>query len=353
MIKSICSLASICLLVFVKTNFLLGLSPKIVAFLQVRNEEVIIEQCLRAIAVYADAIVVLDDASQDFTLTIVKNLASELPIKKIISHQISAWQAHSEKMNRQQLLTAGRALGGTHFIIMDADEMFTANCAQDNCLRTKILTMQPGQIMKFPMINVWNGVDFYRDDALCSPHHGKWHAISCVFCDDGKCSYSMNIPSSHSGAVHIARVPVQRYCDYPVKEIYIEDINYGVIHFKCANLHNLAVKRVWYMCLEYIRANQNNILSRQQNAAIINNFYNTRIFKGLERDNKNIMLKPLSPEWTAYSFFDKYAFIKPHILREREIMEWIKGYGTDYFAPLDIWNISLTRQLRMLYKLKQ
>ena len=45
-------------------------TSKIVGLMMVRNESAIIEQTLRALAVYTDALVILDDASCDNTVDI-------------------------------------------------------------------------------------------------------------------------------------------------------------------------------------------------------------------------------------------------------------------------------------------
>ena len=58
--------------------------PKIIGLMQVRNEATIIEQTLRILALYTDSIIVLDDASDDETVDVVKKLAQELNIEKII-----------------------------------------------------------------------------------------------------------------------------------------------------------------------------------------------------------------------------------------------------------------------------
>src|SRR5271163_1513199 len=57
---------------------------KIVALLPARNEGPRIAFCLQALACYADAIVYLDDCSDDQTVAIVESLASECRVEKII-----------------------------------------------------------------------------------------------------------------------------------------------------------------------------------------------------------------------------------------------------------------------------
>ena len=74
---------------------------------------------------------------------------------------------------------AGREIGGTHFITLDADEMFSANCMTDNFLRKKILALQPGDHLVFHWIRLWRNPFQYRKD-------GGYVIKRIAFCDDGK-----------------------------------------------------------------------------------------------------------------------------------------------------------------------
>ena len=95
----------------------------------VRNERIMITQCLKSLAQYTDAIVVLDDASDDETVAIVESLAQECNVEKIIKKD--HWY-RDEPGDKNKLLAAGRAIGGTQFVLIDADDMFTVNCMKNN-----------------------------------------------------------------------------------------------------------------------------------------------------------------------------------------------------------------------------
>src|ERR1700722_5907120 len=135
---------------------------KIVAMMQVRNEQILLRQCLLALSCYTDAIVILDDASTDSTLEIIQSLADECKIESIIRNR--EWKEWNEPANKNKLLAAARAIGGTHMIIIDADEMFSANCLEDNYLRNKILALKPGDSMGCQWFNLWRSLYAYRDD---------------------------------------------------------------------------------------------------------------------------------------------------------------------------------------------
>lgn len=138
---------------------------KIVGLVQARNEEFFIEQCLKALACYTDAIVIIDDQSTDNTTSIIKSLEKELNVEKIIIHNESSWQKRDEKYNRQLLLDTGRSIKGTHFIFMDADNMFSSKCLENNWLKNKILSMKKGQLIRFWEVNFWGGIENYRIDS--------------------------------------------------------------------------------------------------------------------------------------------------------------------------------------------
>jgi glycosyltransferase involved in cell wall biosynthesis len=322
-------------LLFVLTHFNKPLSidkpAKIVGLVAVRNEESFIKNCLKALSVYADAIVVLDDASEDKTLSIVQSLKNECHIEHIIAKK--EW-ARNERGDKNALLQAGRAIGGTHFILMDADEMFTAQCAKNNWLRNKILALVPGQMMEFPMMNLWESIHFYRNDAQCNPHDDKWNCIPAVLCDDGSCNYDDNRCWGPSGTMHVPRQPVNRKCTSFSKVIRIHEVNYGLLHFKSVNLEEIASRKVWYMCLEFIKSGS---------AQMVNTFYE-REFKGM-LDTSNIHLESVPDQWLDYPELDLTVYADVYSRKRHDIATWLAQYGVDYFRPLHIWDQSWMQEL--------
>lgn len=308
-----------------------GKKNKVVGLIQVRNEAEVIEHCLRGLSLFTDAIVVLDDNSQDNTRVIVESLAGELHIERVIVQPYSGWQKTSEAHNRQTLLEAGRAVGGTHFILIDADELFMATCGRNNWLQRKIVSLKPGQILSMPMVNVWGDALVYRDDEYLSPHQSPWSKKPVIFCDDGQCSYS---DCSDTAVVpeilHGCRVPLNMVCKEFNKQIIVRNINHGIVHFKWANFDNIYVKKRWYMMLEYMRANEHS-QDREANLKRIIHYYDKGEFKGTMPEEQGITLKTIRKEWYAYPFFDATVYTHYNYNRERDIREWLNAYGVDYF----------------------
>ncbi len=282
---------------------------KIVALVPARNEGPRIAFCLRALAQYADAIVYLDDCSDDETVVMVESLAAECRVAKILGK--TKWH-RDEPADRNALLQAGRAIGGTHFIVLDADEAFTANCAADQFLRRLILELQPGDSMALHWIQLWRGVSQYRFDNSV----WTWNSKAVIFADDGRCSYS-------SEFIHTPRVPA----NLSGRRHSLPGYSHGLLHFQFVNWRNLLIKQAWYRCLEHIREPEKPVEE-------INRRY------APSKDETGLGLKAAPDEWLAgYPFFDPSIVSEPETWREKQILGWFKQFGRDHFRTLDIWDI--------------
>ena len=283
--------------------------PKIIGLIAARNEANVIEMCLRGLSLYTDAIVFLDDASDDETLNIVNALASECRVEKIIAKEY--WH-RNEPEDRNTLLKAGRKIGGTHFVVIDADEMFTSNCSTNDLLRNEILSLRAGDKLVMTWIQLWRGFHQYRYDDSIWTHNRK----AVIFGDDGKCQYG-------SDFIHTARVPDNLAGEKRI----IPGYQFGLLHFQFVNWQNLLLKQGWYRCLERLRKPDKSI-------AAINKRY------AASKDENNLGLKPALPEWfEAYDFFKPGGYLLPDSWRKRQVCDWFHKYGREAFAELDIWDI--------------
>jgi glycosyltransferase involved in cell wall biosynthesis len=288
------------------------LAKKIVGLVQIRNESAMIEQCLHALSFYTDAIVILDDASTDDTVKICESVADKYHIEHIIKNDNSSWETRYESYKLQKLLNTGRSIKGTHFIYVDADEIFTSNCKDNNYLRNKILELTPGQNMHILFFHLWKNTWQYRDD------NSKWRPNfrGCIFCDDGVSNYS------DYNVVHVSKFPNPH-----APSVYLTDTRYGLIHFQFVNWRNVLVKQAWYRCLERIRY-------RSKPIHAINSLY------APAKNEHNMILKAVPSYWlSGYSFFSTKVYDIPSIWREKQVLEWFGQYGVNYFKDLDIWDI--------------
>ena len=284
-------------------------SPKIVGLIPVRNEQHLIGQCLKALSRYTDAMVVLDDASDDHTLEEVKAHAKEYNVERIIEKK--QWY-RDEPGDRNAMLQAGREIGGTHFIVMDADEMFTANCADNYFLRSRILELKSGDRLLLNWIQLWRSVSQYRFDNSV----WTWNYKDFIFADDGACSYQSDFINTRRTPGNLSGANKK-----------IEGYEYGVMHFQFVNWRNLLIKQAWYRCLEHIR-------NPQKPISEINTLYAPAC------DETNIHVEKAPNYWfNNYDFFNAEIFNTPEVWREKQILLWFQLHGKDFFADLDIWNI--------------
>jgi hypothetical protein len=295
---------------FRKMPFLNGLipeaparNPRIIGLLPARNEADKIEFALRALAKFTDAIVFLDDCSTDNTVQLVRELSVDCRVEKIIEK--SVWH-RDEPGDRNRLLVAGRALGGTHFVVIDADEAFTANCLDGSVLRKRILSLQPREQLALRWIHLWRSVDQYRVDAPVWSERYK----RCIFCDDGKSEY-------RSRFIHTSRIPKMKG-----RRIKLHEGDIGLLHFQFVNWPNLELKQRWYRWLERVRDPEKSIEA-------INQKYATSV------DESGLLLAATPESWFAgYAFFDRAIFDIPDNWRVLQMRAWQQEYGEQYFAGL-------------------
>lgn len=309
--------------------------PYLVGLAQVRNEAPIIKEFAKAFSYYVDELIFLDDASTDETPYIIKQIAPKLTIPiTLIKNTRSAWQVDKESANRQKLLEEGRKAGGTHFVLLDADEILSANCLTNNWFKTSVSTLIPGQMLFLNCVNFWDGLTHIRSDKWCKRWHKRWTKL-VAFCDNKNAHYLDN--TSHGGPaniLHSGRFPKNLTCLESMQKIYVRD-TYTLLHFKYARLQNIYIKKVWYMCLEYIRAQECSNDSTMQ-ANLIKEIYNNREFECLQPKPQQMKLRPIPQKWVAYPDIDFSVFTKPAQAQQIEIFMWLEKYGEDFFKPLEL-----------------
>lgn len=304
--------------------------PYIIGLMQVKDEEPVIEYALSALALYTDAIIVLDDGSEDKTVATIQKLKLKLNILTIITNKRSEWIYGSEVTNRQKLLDTGRQYGGTHFIELDADEILTTHCLEDNWLRNKLLSLKKGQILQLPLINLWKSFNKYRSKFTNLYPNISYCTIA--YCDDGVSNLSHNLKYSDSTFLHFGRFPHKiPTAGYPLF-IYESDLNRSIIHLSFVNWEHAIIKKVWIIMLEIIRLQEkiynHEKFPKERTLADINSFY--EIFHNY--DDKNIELTNVPNSWLKYSFFKKEPYLNNYpTTKLKQICQWIKTYGEKYF----------------------
>ena len=208
---------------------------KLVALMPARNEDWIIGLSLRIALMWCDHAVVLDHASTDGTREIIEQIRKETGRLTIIEAAEGGW---AEMSHRQMLLEAGRREGATHFAIVDADEVLTANHLRS--MRAEMSQLPAGGIAQIPMRNTYGAHDQYRRDGSI------WgNALtSLAFADEPNLYWA-----SPDGYQHHHREPFNgkvRYRTYP------HAYDGGVMHLQFASRRRLLAKHAWYQMHERI-----------------------------------------------------------------------------------------------------
>lgn len=292
-----------------------GDTVKIVALIPARNESAIIEQCLRAVSIAVDAVVYLDDCSTDGSLDIVRSLAAECKVERILTKQ--SWY-RDEPGDRNRLLEAGRQIGGTHFLVIDADEMLTANLVLGGGFRAVMEQLQPGDTLALWWIQLWRTAVEYRHDSSIWTNIYK----PVAFCDRPGAAYS-------SEFIHTPRIPG----GLGGKQRALQGNQAGLLHFQFVYWDNLVLKQSWYKMLERVR-------EPRKSTAEINDRYRA------STDETGLATKPILGEWFAgYDFFLLDGYYRPDTWRLAQIAEWFGQYGAEYFRDLEIWEHEGIRSL--------
>lgn len=255
----------------------------------------------------------------DNTVSLVKAKQKELKVSEIIEKKV--W-VRDEPGDKNRLLEAGRSHGGTHFIVLDADEILTSNCLSQDLLRNKILALSPGEKLLMHWVQLWRSPFRYRvDPSSWSNQYGDF-----IFCDAPNASYS-------SEFIHTSRSPNNNMSGH----LYSADSdNIGVLHFQFVNWTNLLIKQAWYRCLEKIRNPNIDIPS-------LNEKY------GLAKREEGLETSTVPAEWYQnYPSFNFNIYSTAKSPYKNEVLKWFEEYSVDFFKGLDIWDIKVFRKYKKL-----
>jgi hypothetical protein len=126
---------------------------RLIALMLVRNEDWIIEASLDAALRWCDGAAMLLDRCTDDTAAVMHDLLMHRK-KPVLVRRIDIDGQWNEMDLRQGNLTDGRSMGGTHFAIVDADEILTHNYLGD--VRGWFEGLKAGQILDAPMVASWD-----------------------------------------------------------------------------------------------------------------------------------------------------------------------------------------------------
>lgn len=210
---------------------------KLVGLMLARDEDWVIQASASAASKWCDALVLLDHNSKDKTReAFVTGVGSNFEYK------IETWtdgEHWDEMFARQRSLEIGRTLGGTHFAIVDSDEILTANLDED--IRGEFYDLPPGYLVEVPMLAM-RSLDSYQDDD--SVWSNAW--ITLGFTDTPNLTWR----PSEDGYHHHHRAP---YGVTGSRRVLEDKKQGGVMHLQFANERRLLAKHWHYAYNDYLR----------------------------------------------------------------------------------------------------
>lgn len=277
---------------------------KIISLMPVKNEEWILNLSLRQLSEISDEVIILNDNSSDKTTEVAKvyKNCTVLDYKE---------KENFVNMSRRRniLLEQGRKMGGTHFVILDADECFSDDFQKD--IRNTLSKLSKGQALCLP----WTFVFKYGEQIVIDP---KLSIIKdFIFCDDGVSLYE-------DKALSEGRTPAIRN-NYVIEE----NKKFVVYHFQYYAEKRNQLKQIWYRC--------NELIEGKRSAYRINATYLfTKTFKPQQIINADDAY--IKANLSSIKNSDDKFLLK-------RITDLFDLYGIKFFEKLDIWYMKETMDI--------
>lgn len=335
---------------------------KIVALVEIRNTRASLPSFIRALAGLVDSIVILDDHSSDGSRVEILKLStagspdvhSRAPVELLIN-KTGPW-VREELADRNILLRYGRAVGGTHFVLPDYDEYFSANCVVDGSLRKGILELLPGESLVLSWAEAWSSLAVQR----VLPNDRKMNFLTrrqtIVFADDGIAEYTLEtsgarlldkgadevVPETSSqkrpSTLHALRCP-RSICPAPLRyrgpstplspSVKVKTLpQCYIVELRFLNLDNLLLKAAWYESL----GRSLDVRNSATHGKMMDYLYLRRLHdEGNESDGKSIFLEPLDKAWwSGYPFIDAQSLTEVERWRAEDILSWRLLHGDNF-----------------------
>jgi len=280
---------------------------KIVALLPIKNEAAILRQSLTNIELWADSIIVADQASTDESREICKEFSKVTIIE-------NPYEGHSNRV-RWLLLDEARKIPDQKLIVcIDADEVFPAGLFVKEILSKDL---RPGDAYSAPWIQLWQSP--YKYNAT-----GVWKNSykPCAFVDNGVMDYERVMVLND----HTSRIP-----SFPHQNLF--QLETPLLHFQFVDWERTQWKQAWYRC--------NELIARRTGAMRINHKYSSTLSPAGQ-------LSDTPPEWLVRvtTLFDSIGD-QSNLWHRQQILVWFKEYGIIFFESLQIWHI---KELQMLFE---
>lgn len=210
---------------------------RLIGLMLVRSEDWVLRASMEAALRWCDGLAVVDHASTDMTTSTITSMSMETGRVDFLFHGDAAkWD---EMTLREETLKLGRKMGGTHFAIIDADEIITANLIDK--IRPEFERLEPSQCIEVPMLAM-RTLDVYQDDG--SIWATAW--LTLGFADASNLTWR----PAEDGYQHHCRPP-HRHTS--VRRYLSDKAQGGVMHLQFANRRRLIAKHWLYAYVDHLR----------------------------------------------------------------------------------------------------
>jgi len=275
--------------------------PKIICLTPIKNESWILERFLKCSSLWADHIIIADQNSDDGSVEIAQSFNKVILVRNTST-------IFNEPERQKLLIETARKIPPPRLLIaLDVDEFLTPNFLTSPEWQT-VLQSPIGSVIFFQWANIRPDMRHY----WIPPANFPWG-----FHDDN---------SPHDGKpIHSTRIPIPPHA--PI--IKLRDIK--VMHYQYTDWDRMRSKHRWYIAWERINTPNRSAVSlyRQYH----------HMYAVPDNEIHNI------PDW----WFEEYGRLgidMTSILKERSyrwdknLIEYLRKYGTKYFARDQIWDIN-------------
>lgn len=279
---------------------------KLVNLLVARNEAWCLNQTLRAQLKWCDHVVILVHASYDDTGEIARTVQQENPKRVTVLYRDN--ELWNELEYRSALLEAGRAVGGTHFAVLDADEALSMQT--QICIRNMAQGLPTGSMLRTKWFTCWRSPHQYRTDD--SPFGRA--TVSMMFADAPHLRYE---PHPDGYQWHM-RVPPMCHtgAQYNID---------GVLHMQHVVWDRLLAKQALYQMTEVLRWP-----SRRPRSEI-------RAQYSKAVDETGLITSPVPDSW--WPFDPDQLDLKAIAWQQIEVKRLLGIHGKSMFYDLDLFGL--------------
>jgi glycosyltransferase involved in cell wall biosynthesis len=283
--------------------------PRIVVVTPVKDEAWILDTFLSATTSWADEVIIADQQSTDGSV----DIARQYDRVRVVQNDS---QQYDEGYRQRLLLEEARKVPSPRIIFaLDADEVLSANALNGDFF-DQVAALPPGAGIRLKWVQLLPGLTH----AWLPPE-----VTYFGFVDDG---------SEHTGhKLHSTRLPVVDGAPQLTTEEVV------MLHLNYLAVERSRSKHSWYQCWERLHFPKKRPVQIYRQYHPLEGIHSHEV-QGVNRD------------WLAAYAQDDIKipshFVTPPTRWDREVLEWIRSYGRDRFAKLDIWDVDWSRKAREL-----